>query len=174
MRSPIDALSVEQFLNPDVLRGTGRLLDQIKSLFGLDTAKAETADRALDKNLAAAALMVHVIAADGKITADEEARLHAVLREHYSVSEDDAKELTAAAKEAQSDAVDMYRFTSVLKEQMDEPERLALIEDLWEMVYADGKVHEFEDNVVWRVAELIGIQSRERMVLKKRVLDRRA
>ena len=81
--------------------------------------------------------------------------------------------LANAAKLAQSDAVDMYRFTSILKTEMQEDERRALIEDLWEMVYADGEVHEFEDNVVWRVAELIGIQSRERMVLKQRVLNRR-
>ena len=84
-----------------------------------------------------------------------------------------ARVLANAAKLAQSDAVDMYRFTSILKTEMEENERLALIEDLWEMVYADGEIHEFEDNVVWRVAELIGIQSRERMVLKQRVLNRR-
>ena len=85
----------------------------------------------------------------------------------------EALALANAAKLAQSDAVDMYRFTSILKTEMEENERLALIEDLWEMVYADGEIHEFEDNVVWRVAELIGIQSRERMVLKQRVLSRR-
>ena len=148
------------------------MLDQIKSLLGLDPTQVEEPVQIDDKNLAAAALMVHVIAADGKITGDEETRLHAILLAHYAVSEEDAKNLENAAREAQSDAIDMYRFTSVLKAQMNKSERLALIEDLWEMVYADGKVHEFEDNVVWRVAELIGIQSRERMVLKKRVLER--
>ena len=47
-----------------------------------------------------------------------------------------------------------------------------MVEDLWEMVFADGKLHEFEDNVVWRVAELLGVQSRSRMELKQRVLAR--
>ena len=50
-----------------------------------------------------------------------------------------------AAKLAQNDAVDIYRFTQHLKERNGrESERLALVEDLWEMVYADGEVHEFE------------------------------
>ena len=149
------------------------MLDQLKSMLGMGAQPQGHAPRAIDKNLAAAALMVHVIAADGKITQPEEARLHAILREHYSVSETDAVELATAAKDAQSDAVDLYRFTSILKDQMSEEERLALIEDLWEMVFADGTLHEFEDNVVWRVAELIGVQSRERMILKQRVLARR-
>lgn len=149
------------------------LLDQLKSLFGLDNGEAVAPRPAMDKNLAAAALMVHVIGADGEITPEEEHRLEQILRDHYSVTEAEALALANAAKLAQSDAVDMYRFTSILKAEMEENERLALIEDLWEMVYADGEIHEFEDNVVWRVAELIGIQSRERMVLKQRVLSRR-
>lgn len=149
------------------------LLDQLKSLFGLEDGGSQAASPAMDKNLAAAALMVHVIAADGEITSDEEHRLESILREHYSVTNAEAEALANAAKLAQSDAVDMYRFTSILKAEMEEDERRALIEDLWEMVYADGEIHEFEDNVVWRVAELIGIQSRERMILKQRVLDRR-
>ena len=148
-------------------------MDQLKSLFGLDEAETKAPRPAMDKNLAAAALMVHVIAADGEITSEEEHRLEQILRDHYSVTESEALALSNAAKLAQSDAVDMYRFTSILKTEMEENERLALIEDLWEMVYADGEIHEFEDNVVWRVAELIGIQSRERMVLKQRVLSRR-
>ena len=149
------------------------LLDQLKSLLGLEPEIVSSKPRVIDKNMAAAALMVHVIAADGKITPQEEERLNAILREHYAVSENDAQELAAAARDEQSDAVDLYRFTSILKAEMSEEERLALIEDLWEMVYADGDLHEFEDNVVWRVAELIGVQSRERMVLKQRVLARK-
>ena len=148
-------------------------LDQLKSVFGLGDSVEAPKSATLDKNLAAAALLVHVIAADGKITAEEEKRLSEILRQHYSVTDGEAETLANAAKLAQNDAVDMYRFTSILKSEMEENERLALIEDLWEMVYADGEVHEFEDNVVWRVAELIGIQTRDRMILKQRVLSRR-
>lgn len=145
------------------------MLDQIKSLFGLAN-EPNSEKPPLDKRLAAAALMVQVMAADGKIRPEEEAKLHAVLSEHYAVSKEDAKVLEKAAREAHGEAIDLYGFTSVLKREMDMTERLALVEDLWEMVYADGELHEFEDNIVWRVAELIGIQSRDRMELKQRVL----
>ncbi|MEN0040759.1 MAG: TerB family tellurite resistance protein, partial [Pseudomonadota bacterium] len=138
------------------------MLDTLKNFFaGLNEADHVVENRLpLDKKLSAAALMVHVIVADGKITEDEEKRLNEVLSEHYAVNDGEARELAEAARDAQSEAVDLYGFTSILKAQMSEEERLALIEDLWEMVYADGTVHEFEDNVVWRAAELLGIQSR--------------
>ena len=40
---------------------------------------------------------------------------------------------------------------------------------MWELVYADGEVSEFEDNVVWRAADLLGVSSRDRIELKHRV-----
>ncbi len=43
---------------------------------------------------------------------------------------------------------------------------------MWEIVFADGEVHEFEDNVVWRVAELLGVSSRDRIRLRKRIEGR--
>ena len=128
--------------------------------------------RDIDRDLAAAALMVRVIAADGVVTTDEERRLRTVLRERYDLTRPEADALVADAEAAHEDAIDLYRFTSVLKSGLDEPERLALVEDLWDMVYADGEVHELEDNVVWRVAELLGITSDKRIALKLRVKER--
>ena len=76
-------------------------IDQIKSLLGLKEAGKDDNAVSFDKKLAAAALMVHVIAADGIITRDEEDRLSAVLKEHYTVSDAEAETLFNAAKLAQ-------------------------------------------------------------------------
>jgi len=59
-----------------------------------------------------------------------------------------------------------------LKSQLTSDERILLVEDLWEMVFADGELHEFEDNIVWRVAELIAVSTQDRMAMKQRVQDR--
>ncbi len=45
---------------------------------------------------------------------------------------------------------------------------------MWELVYADGQVSEFEDNVVWRAADLLGVSSRDRIDLKHRVAERQS
>jgi uncharacterized tellurite resistance protein B-like protein len=56
---------------------------------------------------------------------------------------------------------------------VNEEGRLRIIEMMWELVFADGHVTEFEDNIVWRAADLLGISSRDRINLKHRVADRR-
>ena len=50
--------------------------------------------------------------------------------------------------------------------------RKRIIEMLWEMAMADGVVHEFESNLVWRVSELLGVSARDRVTLKKLVASR--
>jgi uncharacterized tellurite resistance protein B-like protein len=52
---------------------------------------------------------------------------------------------------------------------VDEEGRLRIVEMMWELVYADGQVTEFEDNVVWRAADLLGVSSRDGIELKHRI-----
>ena len=47
--------------------------------------------------------------------------------------------------------------------------RLQLIEYLWETAYADGVLDEYESNLIWRVAELIGVETRDRVRLRQKV-----
>jgi uncharacterized tellurite resistance protein B-like protein len=67
---------------------------------------------------------------------------------------------------AEAESVDLYRFTSVLKRQMGEDDRAKLIEQLWEIVYADGKSTEFEENLLWRIAELLSVHRNARLASK--------
>lgn len=132
-------------------------------------ADAEPSFDAADPRVATAALAVHAIAVDGIVDEPEKIKLRAILKEHFDLGEEETSELIAEARRRDLEAIDLYAFTSVLKRSLDEDGRLGVIEMLWELVYADGEVHEFEDNFVWRVAELLGISSRERITLRKRV-----
>jgi uncharacterized tellurite resistance protein B-like protein len=127
-----------------------------------------------DPRLAAAALMYHVIEADGVLRDVEKERFAEVLRRTYSLDNEALKSLVSAARAADSEAVDLYQFTSVLMKRLGPKERLHFIELLWEMVYADGVNHELEDNIVWRVAELLGIDSRDRVLLRQAVQARQS
>lgn len=126
------------------------------------------------KQIAEAALMYHVIAVDGVIRDEERRRMTEVLANNFDLDDDETKALAGEARDAENEAIDLYQFTSILNRSLSADERAAIIEDLWEMVFADGVVHELEDNVVWRVAELLHVDSRDRLEIKQRVWKRRS
>jgi uncharacterized tellurite resistance protein B-like protein len=139
------------------------MFDTLKSFIGeLFEAPQERVFEDQDFHLAAAALLVHIAAI---------ARVQKLVEERFKLSHAQARELIAHATESEREAVDLYHFTSVLKRALDEEGRRQLVGMLWELAYADGDIDECEENVVWRVAELLGVSTRERVTLRQYARD---
>lgn len=122
-----------------------------------------------DYRRAAAALLVHIATLDGDLTPVKRDKLHAILEAQFALDPAATDALIAAAAADDREAVDFYHFTSVLMRTLNEAGRLRTVEMLWEMVYVDGKVSEFEANVMWRVADLLAVSPRDRIALRERV-----
>ncbi|ABD85633.1 TerB family tellurite resistance protein [Rhodopseudomonas palustris] len=119
--------------------------------------------------LAATALLIHVISLDGEPSDVERRKLHELLETRFGLDPGTTARLIKSATLAEGDAVDLYRFTSVIMRTVNEEGRLRIIEMMWELVYADANVTEFEENVVWRAADLLAVSARDRINLKRQV-----
>ncbi|MEO5324589.1 TerB family tellurite resistance protein [Mesorhizobium sp. CC13] len=124
-----------------------------------------------DLRVAVAALLYHVMDADGDRQDVEWERLKQLLAQSYGISGTELDRLVKAGEQADNEAIDLYAFTSVLKRNLDEQARKDFIGMMWEVVYADGQVHEMEDNTIWRVAELMGVERRDRIEEKHRAAE---
>jgi len=122
-----------------------------------------------DYRLAAAALLVHAAAIDGEMSQAERDKLHAVIKQRFGLDDVATDELVEQATEAEHEAVDLYHFTSLLNRTLDETGRARIVEMMWEIVYADGRRDELEDNLLWRAADLLGVSPQERIELRRRV-----
>jgi uncharacterized tellurite resistance protein B-like protein len=149
------------------------MLDSLKKFFSELAVKPANRFDENDYRLAAAALLIHVMSVDGAASDAEREVLRTVLKSQFELDDAALDELIEAATEADREAIDLYHFTSLLNRVLDEAGRLRVVEMMWELVYADGRVNEFEDNVVWRTADLLGISSRQRITLRRRVAGER-
>lgn len=122
-----------------------------------------------DYRLAAAAMLVHAAAIDGDMTKSEQDKLHTVIRQHFTLDDAATDDLIEKATAAEHESVDLYHFTHQLNRTLDEPGRARIIEMMWEIVYADGRRDELEDNLLWRAADLLGVSPRERIELRRRI-----
>jgi uncharacterized tellurite resistance protein B-like protein len=147
------------------------MLEEIKRLFaelsggGKQTSHFDSDDY----RVAAAALLVHVATLEGDLSEPARAKLRALLKSQFELDDALTDELVDTAVTADREAVDFYHFTHLLMRSLNEEGRLKVVEMLWEMVFVDGGVSEFEDNVLWRVADLLAISPRDRIALRQRV-----
>jgi uncharacterized tellurite resistance protein B-like protein len=145
------------------------MLDRVLSfLKDLPGAGSSQRDRNDDPHVAASALLFHVMNVDGVRHDAEWERFKTVLAGTYDIGGAELARLAEAGEKADREAVDFYAFTSVLKRHLDVEARKAFIGLMWEVVYADGELHELEDNTVWRVAELIGVERQDRIAARRK------
>ncbi|WP_448950427.1 tellurite resistance TerB family protein [Labrys neptuniae] len=122
-----------------------------------------------DHRVAAAGLLVYAMNVDGVQSPVEKARAAALLQERFALDEDETRALLAAADERNRDALDFNDFTGVVKRAYSQEGRQRIIEMMWQIAFADGSLHEFEDNLVWRVAEALDVPAAARAAIRNRV-----
>jgi len=149
------------------------LFDAIKN-FVADLASGEKQTDSLadhDLRVATAALLVHAAAVDGAMSETERDKLQSLLKQRFALDDAAAIALIEQGSAADDQAVDLYHFTRLLNDRLDDTDRLRMIEMMWTVAYADGALSEFEDNLIWRVADLLGVSSTERIALRHRVAN---
>lgn len=141
------------------------MFDAISRLFNKPETKTEDV---IDTKLAVAALLVHLIGVDGEADDEERETVKGVLQDHFDLNKADVETLIEKAHKKDAEAVDFYAFTSGIT-QLEMDQRLEIIRMMWAVVFADKSNHEMEDNMVWRVAELIGVSTRDRTILRSQM-----
>jgi uncharacterized tellurite resistance protein B-like protein len=119
--------------------------------------------------LATAALLTRVATVHNEMSQARRAKLHAVLRSHFDLDDPATAMLLEESAAVDRAAVDLYHFTRQLNQLLNDESRRRLVRMMWEVVYADGKVNEIEDNIIWRVADLLGVTTRQRVELRQQI-----
>ena len=118
---------------------------------------------------AIAVLLIHAAKIDGHEDESERATRDDLLKKKFELEDEELAALTKKAAALDEGAVDLYQFTSVITRTFDQEGRKAIVRMLWEIVLADGALSDYEANFMWRVAELLGVTTRDRVALRKAV-----
>jgi uncharacterized tellurite resistance protein B-like protein len=119
--------------------------------------------------LATATLLTRVATVHIEMSPARRAKLHAVLRSYFDLDDLATARLLEESAAVDRIAVDLYHFTRQLNQLLNGEGRRRLVRMMWEVVYADGRVNELEDNIIWRVADLLGVTTRQRVELRQQI-----
>jgi len=144
------------------------MMNRIKKLFTGEKKPEQLKEDELE--LAAAALLVEAAVMDGTFDDAERTVVLALLMERFELGDVDAQQLLADAEDAIAQSNELYTLTRTVKDNFDHDQRIGLIEMLWRVAYADGEVHDYESNLVRRLAGLLYVTDRESGEARKRVV----
>ena len=127
-----------------------------------------------DCRLATAALLTRVATVNSEMSEARWKKLHAVLKSCFGLDDLTTVQLIHDAAAADRSAVDLYHFTRQLNDVLDDEGRQRIVKMMWQIIYVDGSVNEFESHIIWRTADLLGVSSRQRIELRQRVAAAKA
>jgi uncharacterized tellurite resistance protein B-like protein len=148
------------------------MLDRLFALLGRGIDRPEAAPSTDDLQRAAAVLLAIAARLDGRTGPAERQTIRRMLQERLGVTDADADGLLEDAEAEAADSTDFYRVTRIIKDRLDVDGRVSIIEMLWEVAYADGAVHDYEANLVRRVAGLLHVDDRAAGEARKRVTEK--
>ena len=125
-----------------------------------------------DLQIAVAVLLVEAARMDDTFDEHERGAIENLLEHKFELSHDETQELLALAEQTAERSHQLHPFTRLAVERMEPKRRIRLIEMLWEVAYADGKLDPDEDVLLRRVAGLIYISDEDRIAARQRVLKR--
>lgn len=151
------------------------MLNRIKALLfdggGLAT-QAETVRRPDELQVAAAALLVEAAQMDDRYEDQERAKIAQLMKAHFGLSEEEVESLLVEAQRRVGESIQLFGFTRIVMARFSYDERVQLMEMLWEVAYADGKLHDYEASLIRRIAGLIHVPDRDNGDARKRALGR--
>jgi uncharacterized tellurite resistance protein B-like protein len=152
------------------------MIDFFKKVFGEQPQESYSKSGGVqhhDPRIAACALLLEMAHVDGEFTGQEKENLLSLLKSEYGLSLTDANDMIKTAEEELSNSLDLWRFADMINGNFSENEKLRVVELLWELVYADGKLDEHEDYLIHKLGHLLRITHRQLIDAKLAVIKNR-
>ncbi len=116
------------------------------------------------------ALLIEMSRADQDVDGREVEQLKSLATSHFHLQGARLQEVLSAAERAADEAVSLFQFTRKLDRAFDAPEKVRIVEMLWRMAAADGRIDKHEEYLVRKIADLLHVSHSQFMRMKHRVL----
>lgn len=149
------------------------MIDFLKKVFSTEEEASSTGDSGIqthDARLAVCALFLEMANIDEEFSKKERKMILSVLREEFALPDKYIEELVQAAEEERQNTLDLWRFTDMINRNFSAEEKTRVVELLWRIVYADGKLDKHEDYLVHKISRLLNLKHSQLIEAKLRVL----
>lgn len=143
------------------------MIERLKKLFAVTESEPVEPD-AHQLAVAATALMVQLSRVDND---EDERELQTIVDcavKAHQVTREEAQEILQDALAHAEDATSLYEFTGQINEHLNQEQKQSLLESIWCVALADGRIDKYEEHLIRRMADLLHLNHREYMQARHR------
>jgi len=118
--------------------------------------------------LATAVLLIEVMQSDVDSTDKERGTIITILKGRFHLSDAEVAQLSKLGHSAAKTATDFHQFTSIINQELEAPEKIRIIEYMWQVAYADGHISAHENHLMRRIVDLLHIPHGDNIAAKLR------
>jgi len=135
--------------------------DSIRRFFARSMKPADSVveeDNRYRIHVAACALMLELAYADDHFSDLERSQIEAVLQRHFALDEETARSLIELAESERRTSIDLYQFTSLIRDNYDLGQKTLLAEILWGLILTDGRIAQHEGYILRKIGNLLDLE----------------
>lgn len=151
------------------------MIDLVKRFFGRsgeDVHADEQRERPHDIRIATCALLLEMAHIDDEFSESEQENIIRILKRDYQLSDAYVAELVRATEEELEESIDVWRFTNLINQNYSIDEKNQIIEMVWKIAYADGRLDKHEDYLVHKLAKLLRLTHKQLIDAKLKIIHR--
>ena len=119
-----------------------------------------------ETQLSAACLLLSIAEADEILEKQELDTIQDILKDFFSVTDNDAQALIHDAQVKMKNATGLFEFGQHLNAVFDHEDRLDFISCVFEVAYSDGNLHYLEHHTVKKIANILNVDREDILIAK--------
>jgi uncharacterized tellurite resistance protein B-like protein len=131
-----------------------------------DGQRVSEVDNEKRLQVATAVILLEVAQADEEYSESEQDSIMQILKDQFNLDSQSVQEILHVSEEQQRKSIDLWHFTEIINRNYNTEEKCCIIEKVWQVIYADGKLDKYEDHIVHKLARILNL-SHEQMIEAK-------
>ncbi|MEM7008910.1 MAG: TerB family tellurite resistance protein [Thermodesulfobacteriota bacterium] len=132
--------------------------------------KAQSPEEKQQKiKIATCAILLEAATADSNFSSEEQTKIIEILKTRFQMNDESVKELIDKSQSEIKEATDMWYFTNMINQNLDNEEKYELMQEVWEVIYSDGTLDKFENYIAHKLLSMLNLDHSRFIELKMKV-----
>lgn len=145
------------------------MLGAFKKIFNGSKKEESAEDRELKLRVATSVILLEAATADSNFSPQEQEKIIEILKSRFQMNDESVKELIDESENERKNSTDLWYFTDLINENLNNEEKYNLMELVWEVIYSDETLDKFENYIAHKLLNMLNLDHSKFIELKLKV-----